>query len=262
MPPLFAILEKLLIPVAAIQAGWVALRAVRLPEAGGPREGRAGQGAALRVLVLGDSSAAGVGLASQDQAFSGQLVKRLSGHFDVRWRLIARTGATSGAGCAMLDAAPDERFDVAILAFGVNDTTRLRSRARWRADQAALRQRLRARFGVRLMVVSAVPPLHRFPLLPWPLRTFLGRRAQVLDQSLARDLSGQSDCKYLPFDVELKPEMMAQDGYHPGPDIHAIWAARAADTVLAWAEPDQFHKPARAPSTRPGTGAKNPPIDA
>ena len=49
-----------------------------LPEADGAREGVVGSGdAALRLLVAGDSSAAGVGVARQEQAVVGHLARAL-----------------------------------------------------------------------------------------------------------------------------------------------------------------------------------------
>ena len=68
-----------------------------LPEPPGPREGVNGDGAPLRLLILGDSAAAGVGAATQTDALSGQLVAAISPHFQVSWRLHARTGATTSA---------------------------------------------------------------------------------------------------------------------------------------------------------------------
>ena len=53
-------------------------RALRLPEAEGPRAGSAGEGPALRLLILGDSSAAGVGTTHQEEALLGQMRKRFS----------------------------------------------------------------------------------------------------------------------------------------------------------------------------------------
>ncbi|MGZ5249520.1 MAG: hypothetical protein ACXWIQ_04605, partial [Caldimonas sp.] len=68
--PTLALAFKLaLAPLLVVQAVRTRRRAPVLPEAAGPRDGRtAGDGVAIRVLVAGDSSAAGVGVAHQDQA--------------------------------------------------------------------------------------------------------------------------------------------------------------------------------------------------
>ncbi|KAB0649370.1 SGNH/GDSL hydrolase family protein, partial [Burkholderia diffusa] len=51
-------------PLLLMQGRRVRRVTPRLAEAAGPRDGTAGDGPPLRVLVLGDSAAAGVGVAS------------------------------------------------------------------------------------------------------------------------------------------------------------------------------------------------------
>ncbi|MCC5985883.1 MAG: SGNH/GDSL hydrolase family protein, partial [Rhodobacteraceae bacterium] len=164
-------------PVLLAQAAGVAWRASRLPEAAGKRRGRAGEGAVLRLLIAGDSSAAGVGVTRQADALSGQLVAALADDFAVDWRLEAASGATAARTRARLAGLAPARFDVAVLALGVNDTTRLVAPARWTAQYAALADLLAARFGVGRIYATGVPPLDRFPALPQPLAGVLGARA-------------------------------------------------------------------------------------
>ena len=55
----------------------------------------AGKGrVALRVLIVGDSSAAGVGVGTQDEAFAGQLAQALAERTGaaVGWQLVATSG--------------------------------------------------------------------------------------------------------------------------------------------------------------------------
>ena len=49
-------------PLLICQGMYVRRVTPKLPEADGPRSGEAGSGALLRLLVLGDSAAAGVGV--------------------------------------------------------------------------------------------------------------------------------------------------------------------------------------------------------
>src|SRR5829696_9767961 len=84
-----------LAPVFALQGRHVQRVTPRLPEPPGPRTGCEGAGPELRLLLLGDSAAAGVGAASQDEALSGRLVGALAATFRVSWTLVARTGATT-----------------------------------------------------------------------------------------------------------------------------------------------------------------------
>lgn len=226
-------LQLMLAPVCLAQGLAVRRRAQSLPEAVGPRSGHAGSGPPLRLLVLGDSSAAGVGVVHQDDALSGRLVAELDG-FDLRWRLEARKGATTASAFSALQAFPPEPFDAAVVALGVNDVIRQVPLKRWMAQQSALWHLLQERFGLRHIYLSGVPPLGRFPLLPHPLRAVLGERAAVFDAALAAQVATRPALRHLPFDAAmLDPALMANDGFHPGPGIYRHWAARLAVAIRA-----------------------------
>ena len=77
-------------PLLLVQGRRVRRDTPVLPEAPGPREGEAGEGPPLRLLVLGDSAGAGVGAATQEEALTGRIVAGLRGRFRVRWRLVER----------------------------------------------------------------------------------------------------------------------------------------------------------------------------
>lgn len=239
-------------PLWLAQGLHVALTTPRLPEAAGPRAGRVGQGR-LRLLILGDSSAAGVGVDRQDDALAGQLVAALADHHP-DWRLEAWTGATTALTLARLRALPEIPFDIAVVALGVNDVTRGVPLKRWLIHQRELAAALSGRFGVRHLYLSGVPPMGAFPALPRPLRDVLGARAARFDAALAGLAATIPGARHLAFDtVQLQPAMMAQDGYHPGAAAYALWAealARAIRSDLSPCEPG-----ANLPPEPPLTGA-------
>jgi len=226
-------LRLALAPLCLAQGLAVRRRARLLPEPQGPRSGQSGAGPAFRLLILGDSSAAGVGVAHQEAALSGCLADELA-DFDLRWRLEARTGATTASTLAALQALPPQPFDAAVVALGVNDITRQVPLRRWLAGQAALWDVMHDRFGLRRAYLSGVPPLGQFPLLPQPLRGVLGARAVVFDRALAEQAAAHPSLRHLPFAGEaLDPALMAEDGFHPGPAIYRLWAARLAAAIRA-----------------------------
>ncbi len=89
-------------PVLLCQGRYVRRVTPKLPEAAGPRSGECGAGAGLGLLVLGDSAAAGVGVATQEEALVGRMVAGLKDRFRVTWRLEAETGATTRSTIARL----------------------------------------------------------------------------------------------------------------------------------------------------------------
>jgi lysophospholipase L1-like esterase len=202
-----------------------------LPEPPGAREGEAGEGPRLRVLVLGDSAGAGVGAASQDDALTGRLVGRLRERHRVEWRLIARTGATTASTIRHLERIEPFAADAVVTSLGVNDVTGDVGVPRFLELQANLHELLRTRFGARLILASGIPPMDRFPALPQPLRWYLGARAKELDRALAGALPDGRGAEYLALAGELDAAHMAADGFHPGPAVYAAWGAAAATRI-------------------------------
>ena len=220
----------------------------KLPEPPGDRRGTAGSGPPLRLLVVGDSSGAGVGAETQDEALLGQTVSRLAERYGVTYRLEARTGSTIPRTLRHLRRQPPEAFDVALFGIGLNDVLAGRERAPWLESYAALADEVRERFGVRHIVASGLPPIGRFPALPQPLRWYVGRTARRHDAALEAWAATQRDVTYFDFHVEpgdplhgvAMEEIMASDGFHPGPQIYDEWGRRAARAILdlapeAWA---------------------------
>ncbi|MEM8558890.1 MAG: SGNH/GDSL hydrolase family protein [Bacteroidota bacterium] len=237
---MLALARLLLGPLLLTQGRRVRRVALRLPEPPGDRAGTTGTGPPLRFLIVGDSSAAGVGAATQGEALLGQVVTTLAAQFTVSYRLIARTGSTTRATLGKLQKTEPQPFDIALTALGVNDVTSGVSVADWLDQQQALAATLRTRFGVRHVVVSGLPPVHAFPALPQPLRWYLGTQAQRFDARLRLWADAEPTVSYVSLiegpDVppdyrDRMSEFMAEDGFHPGPQIYAHWGGQAAAEI-------------------------------
>jgi len=218
-------------PVLIAQALRVRRNVVRLDEPPGARSGSEGKGAPLRLLIAGDSAAAGVGARTQEEALSGQLVAQLRPGSLVHWKLVAQTGYTVRDVIEELRAISPERFDVAVVSIGVNDATGRTRSARWIERQAMLIELLKSKFGVAHILLSSLPPMHVFPALPQPLRWYLGMRAQQLNGMLRRIADADGCCEFLQIDFPFEPGFMAADGFHPAAPAYSAWAAAAAQAI-------------------------------
>lgn len=221
----------LFFPYLVAQGVWLRKTALVLPEPEGARAGRVGEGPPLRMLLLGDSSAAGVGVSAQSEALSGQLLDRLSPHFSVDWVLEAKTGRTTQQMFKRLVRMPAAQYDIAVTALGVNDITKRASRENWLEDTELMWDLLQSKFGVRQIYVSGIPKIGQFPLLPPLLRWLLGRQGLRYDEGLSRLASDRSECFHIPADLPLHG-LMSQDGFHPGPVVYSAWADRLADQIV------------------------------
>lgn len=217
-----------LAPVLLLQGRWVRHRTPRLPEPPGPRSGVVGQGPVLRLLILGDSSAAGVGAAHQDEALSGRLTQALSGDFTVHWTLLACTGHKMHDAVAALQSLAPQPLDVVVTALGANDATGGTRSAQWLQGLQVLEADVRERFEAPHLVLSALPPMHCFPALPQPLRWYMGRCAHRLNRAQQRWSTEQGGCAVVGADFPMEARFMADDGFHPGPLAYELWATSLA----------------------------------
>ena len=204
-------------------------KALILPEAVGLRDGCSGKGSDLRVLIVGDSSGAGVGVSDQKDALSGQLVAALEKTHRVSWKLVAKTGATTKSTTALLGSGPDTAYDVAVLALGANDVVRLLFVSWWCANQSQLRNQLHARFKVRKIFVTAVPPLQNFPALPSLLQWILGAQAARMNDALQEDIANEADTYLVTIDLPFTLGAMVSEGFHPSARTCALWGQSMAD---------------------------------
>ncbi|WP_420475380.1 SGNH/GDSL hydrolase family protein [Noviherbaspirillum sp. ST9] len=212
----------------------------RLPEAGGPVEGIAGGtqgGLPLRLLTVGESPVAGVGVSTHEQAISGQLALALANRLQrpVAWRACGRNGATAREALeSFIREIPAEPVDIVLIAFGVNDTTAFNPAARWTRDLDEVLQTLARRCQPKLVLLSGLPPVAHFPALPQPLRFVMGLKASVLDHA-AKELAATREAVcYVPLALDTHDmAMMASDGYHPSEKGCTAWAELLAEAALA-----------------------------
>lgn len=214
-----------LLPVVLPQALWVRRTAVRLPPAAGAQNGLVGAAGAppLRLLLLGESTVAGVGVELQEAALAGQLAVALAAclQLPVAWRACGENGITAAQACQrLLPQALAEPADLAVLVFGVNDTTHLSSLQAW---DDSLRQLSRALVaGGCRVVFTGVPPIEHFSALPWLLRKLLGWRAALMDYHLRR-VCRDEGVGYQRLELEFADDYLARDGYHPSALGYRVW---------------------------------------
>ncbi|WP_146346586.1 SGNH/GDSL hydrolase family protein [Phaeobacter marinintestinus] len=219
-------------PVAVAQAIQVIRVAQRLPEPDGARAGATGAGSDLKLLVFGDSSAAGVGVTRQQDALAGHLVAGLSLHHTVSWQLEATSGATTVWGVKTLQDLAPAQADIAVLSLGINDVKNGVPQRIWAKNVDVILTLLTQRHSVRRVYWTALPPIGRFPLLPDPLRALLGQRGDRFDAALKGLIHARPEGRYVPLDLDLDETHMAPDGFHPGPRIYAEWADRVCTAIL------------------------------
>lgn len=218
-------------PLLLAQGLYVRRVTPRLPEPCGERSGTCGEGPPLRLLIIGDSAAAGVGVARQGDALAGQLVANLAADFRLSWQLLAQTGLDTPQLLRRLEGSGAQGFDAVLVCVGVNDVTGAIAADDWLVCLARLVQRLQQQCQARLILLSCVPPLHAFTALPQPLRWYLGSRARRFNHLLEQWSRHHCQVTLLADAMALDTAMLAADGFHPGAPAYRIWAEQAANSL-------------------------------
>lgn len=219
------------VPLLVTQGLRVRRTTVRLPEAEA-RQGAAGDGPdQARVVLLGDSVAAGVGLPDHRVSIAGQVAQGLAARRGgtVRWDVVARSGLTAGGVARLLVSADLTDVDVVVISVGVNDTKNLHSQSRWRREVSGLLDVAVVAAPDAAVFVLALPPMEQCPALPRPLADVLGARSRRMDAVLRSVVAGRPRVGYVAPDADGVEGLFAEDGFHPSARLHAL----AAEAVLA-----------------------------
>jgi lysophospholipase L1-like esterase len=228
---IYPLIVFLLSPVLILQGIYVRRNTAQLPEPLGERSGIVGSGPALRLLILGDSAAAGVGVNEQSEALSGQLIEQLSNDFQLTWQLWAKNGQRSKDIFHLLTQQKQNAFDVVLISIGVNDVTGGLSLKKWLSHSHQIIALLETKFSAGQIIFTALPPMHLFPALPQPLRWVFGFRAKQFNRALRAMLENQQQCNLLTVTTPLQADHIAVDGFHPNARTYALWAQQASTAI-------------------------------
>lgn len=200
----------------------------------------AGFGEAHRILVLGDSTAAGVGASRPDEAIGAIVatgVAALSGR-PVELRNASRSGATSPQLLGQLERALRDMPDpeVAIIIIGANDVKERLDRA---VSVRALSETVtRLASGGTAVIVGTCPDLGTVRPIPQPLRALVQRwsrdlaAAQTVAVVEAGGRTVSTGDLLGPTFRESPAQMFSADGLHPSSAGYARAAAALLPSVV------------------------------
>ncbi|MEO7428762.1 MAG: GDSL-type esterase/lipase family protein [Acidimicrobiales bacterium] len=190
-------------------------------------------GRSLRMVWLGDSTAAGVGASSAAAAVPARVALGLRRPID----LVDLAVSGDRVRDVVHDQLPKlaaQHPDVILISIGANDAIHLTSRAAFRRTYE---QMLAAMPTDVKVVLLGVPDMGAPPRLAQPLRALAGLRGRQLD-TLVRKMARDAGALYVNIAEETGPTMrsdtsryFAADRYHPADDGYALWAAAVLDVL-------------------------------
>lgn len=238
-----------LLPIMYWQGKLVRKRMPILPEATGNQGSSAPiQSKRLRLLTIGESSVAGVGVATHEEGFTGTLAQELSRLFQmsVDWKVYAKRGFTvRKVQETILPQITEQAGDVDLVVVGLggNDTFQLNRPRRWKRDMQQLITSLQERFQGVPIVFMDLPPVRELPAFSAIIKLILGNWREMLAEELDRLVLHYKNTYYHPHHITLKdwvqryqnmPSLTADyfsDGVHPSKVAYQAWASDIAQFI-------------------------------
>jgi lysophospholipase L1-like esterase len=224
-----------LFPVIVAQGIHTKRTTVRLPEAAGEQFGHSSLSNqnALNLVVIGESTVAGVGVSHQEQGLAAQVARALEQQLakPVQWFAYGKNGARLADVCLTLLPQHLHQADIILVSIGVNDTTRLSSLKHWQRHITALVTKIRQHSNAPIRFLT-LPPMHQFTALPSPLRQVIGFRARALDLALRQTISQLLDCAVIDYQTPMKAHFLAEDGYHPSEAGYVVIGQDVAKSLV------------------------------
>ncbi len=188
------------------------------------------------LLVIGESTIAGLGARTHETAMAGQFAKYLSAKIGrgIDWTVIGKNGVTAGQTIKeLVPQIPDSGYDHIMVGLGGNDVLKLSSPVKWRRDMLELLAILRENSPHAMIYIGNCPMIKLSPALPQPIRSLLWGLSRMHDaniRSFTRDLDR---VLYYPQPTELDIQGFFADGIHPSEKGYSDWARAMVEYFFA-----------------------------
>lgn len=221
-------------PFLFLQGQYVRRKVGLLPDAQGAKTGVFGADSEpVNLLVIGESTVAGLGARTHETALAGQFAKFLSRKIEksVRWTAIGKNGVTAQRTISeLVPLIPAETFDYILLGLGGNDVLKLSSPHKWRRTMIELIDILREKNPQSKIFITNVAAVHLSPALPQPIRGILQRLSKMHNQNILEFSQNWQNVFYYPQPANVPADFWS-DGIHPSEAGYAVWAEDIVETL-------------------------------
>ena len=250
---LAAILSWLLLPVYVVVGLRVRARMLRMAPAFGPRRASLpGRGKPLRLLVLGDSSVAGVGVSHTSHGLAHRIAENLS-RMTGRPVTYVMHGNNSAVAGQLRDYVvphlPAEPFTHVIVSVGANDAKNFHSGKRWRRDFGTLLYALKTKYPEATIVWSRLFDFAKLPSIPPSLGLVLNLRRAIICR-MADELCIERGAHAAPLMDITYDEGLSRDGFHASGLGYRMWGRHLAGFIASMEPARELRAGAETPSAR------------
>ena len=242
-----AILAVPLLPVMYFQGKRIKASVPNLPEAKGT-EGIAvaNPEGSMKLITIGESTIAGVGVETHEEGFTGTLAKELAKKLDanVHWKVYAKSGYTvKKVQERIIPKVSETSVDLIVIGMGGNDAFTLNNPKKWRLHIRELINEIRTKFPDTPIAFTNMPPIKEFPAFTPVIKFTIGNLVEILGEELNDLVQDQKGVYYYALKITLKdwlerlqidgkPADFFSDGVHPSKLTYQVWARDFANFLM------------------------------
>lgn len=243
-----AIISIPLLPLMYYQGKQIRANVPKLPEAQGVQGQCQPNGksqSTLKVVSIGESTIAGVGVQTHEEGFTGTFANELSRRFNlnVTWQVYARSGYTARrVKEKLIPKITGDHVDLILVGLGGNDAFTLNRPSKWKAETRSLIESLNSKFPGAIIVFCNMPPIKEFPAFTSLIKFTVGNLVEILGEELQKTVDDYENVFYFgekitlkgwidKFQLNEKKEDFFSDGVHPSKLTYQVWAKDIANRV-------------------------------
>lgn len=221
-------------PVYAWQGVRLRMRIERLLPAPVPTMGAfEGNSETVRLLVMGDSTVASVGMEKLEDTLAFNIAKAINERagWPVQWRAAGGNSATaSDIRDHILPHVEERDWTHVALLVGINDMKNFHVVRRFKRDFGSLIYALRTRYPRAKIIWCPIPDMRQCPALPTALGRILAARAELINAMGARMCRERGAIATEPVPPQSS-DAFARDGFHPNGNGYRIWGRHVAQWI-------------------------------
>lgn len=236
-----------LLPLLYFQGKKIRKETPRLPEAKNPKGYiKNSSEKTLKILAIGESTIAGVGVDFHENGFIGALAKEISDKkgVSVLWRVYAKSGYTAKlVRQRLIPKIEETNADAIVIGLGGNDAFKLNSPDLWMLQINQLIKVLKRKFPKTPIYFTNMPPIKEFPAFTKTIKFVIGNLVEILGKRLHRRVRKKSNVHYNnevialntwkdKFKIEGNVSTFFSDGVHPSKLSYQVWGKDMGQFII------------------------------
>lgn len=236
-----------LLPILYFQGKKIRKNVPKLPEAKNPSGYiKTNSAKTLKILAIGESTIAGVGVDFHENGFIGALAKKIAKETNnsVLWRVYAKSGYTAKmVRKRIVPKIEETNADIIVIGLGGNDAFKLNSPETWMFQINLLIKTLKRKFPKTPIYFTNMPPIKEFPAFTKVIKFVIGNLVEILGKRLYRRVQKKRNVHFnneiitleawqKKYNLESDIDLFFSDGVHPSKLTYQIWGKDMAQFII------------------------------